>query len=60
MRITPRKRSMVKEPVAPPVQEAAVLATTVREGEKPQPIIKPMANKIAKVEKYKSIKAEER
>lgn len=59
MRIIPRKRSMVKEPITPPVQEAAVPAPTERKSEQPQPIIKPMSNKIAKVEKHKSMKTEE-
>ena len=52
MRIIPRKRSMVKEPVTPPVQNAAVPAPTVRKSEKPQP--KP----VKKVEKKPVVNTE--
>lgn len=53
MRITPRKRLMVKEPETPPVQKTAAPAPTVRKSEKPQPkIIKP------KVEIKPEVKAE--
>ena len=59
MRIIPRKHSTVKEPVAPPVQKTAAPAPTVRVSEKPQPIVKPISDKIAKVEKHKTMNAEE-
>jgi hypothetical protein len=56
MRITPRKRLMVKEPVTPPVQKAAVPAPTVRKSEKPQP--KKSEVKKPKVEIKPEVKAE--
>lgn len=58
MKITPRKRLMAKEPVAPPVQKTAVPASTVRKSEKPQPkIVKPEVKK-PKVEIKPEVKAE--
>ena len=58
MRITPRKRLMVKEPMTPPVQKTAVPAPTVRKSEKPQPkIVKPEVKK-PKVEIKPEVKAE--
>ena len=61
MRITPRytEPKKIKEQEAPPVQKTAASAPTVRKSEKPQPIIKPISDKIAKVEKHKAMNAEE-
>ena len=56
MRIIPRKRSMVKEPITPPVQNAAVPAPTVRKSEKPQP--KKSEVKRPKIEIKPEVKAE--
>lgn len=61
MRITPRytEPKKIKEQEAPPVQKTAASAPTVRVSEKPQPIVKPISNEIAKVEKHKAMKAKE-
>lgn len=61
MKITPRYTGYkkIKEQEAPSVQKTAAPAPTVRVSEKPQPIIKPISDKIAKVEKHKAINAEE-
>lgn len=61
MKITPRYTGYkkIKEQEAPPVQKTAAPAPTVRKSEKPQPIIKPISDKTAKVEKHKAMNAEE-
>ena len=58
MRITPRyiQRKEIKEPITPPVQNAAVPAPTVRKSEKPQP--KKSEVKKPKIEIKPEVKAE--
>ena len=43
----------------PPVQKIAAPTPAVSKSERPQPIIKPISDKIAKVEKHKTMNVEE-